>query len=134
VLVGAFNNRWTLQMTSSLRFVFAEEEGRLWIEDRSLPGKIWSFHLGPQGEVGEDYGVVTRLLDSKTGQVLIAVAGIGEHGTQAAGDLVSGPESLREALRTAPPDWQKKNLQVVVQTSVIENVAGPPRVIAAYFW
>ena len=134
VLVGAFNNRWTLQMTSTLRFVFAEEEGRAWIEDRSSPGKVWSYGLGPHGEVAEDYGVVTRLLDSKTGQVLIAAAGIGEHGTQAAADLISGPEYLREGLRSAPPDWQKKNLQVVVQTSVIENVAGPPRVIAAYFW
>jgi len=134
VLVGAFNNRWTLQMTSSLRFVFAEEGGRLWIEDRSSPGKVWSYGLGPNGKITEDYGVVTRLLDSKTGQVLIAAAGIGEHGTQGAGDLISGPEYLREALRTAPPDWQKKNLQAVVQTSVIENVAGPPRVVATYFW
>jgi hypothetical protein len=134
VLVGAFNNRWTLQMTSSLRFVFAEEKGRAWIEDRSSPGKVWSFRVGPQGEVAEDYGVVTRLLSSKTGQVLIAAAGVGEHGTQAAGELISGPEYLREALRTAPPDWQKKNLQVVVQTSVIDNVAGPPRVVATNFW
>jgi hypothetical protein len=134
VLVGAFNNRWTLQMTSTLRFVFVEEEGRAWIEDRSAPGKVWSYGLGPHGQFGDDYGVVTRLLDSKTGQVLIAVAGIGDHATQAAGELISAPEYLREALRSAPPDWQKKNLQVLVQTSVIENVAGPPRVIATYFW
>jgi hypothetical protein len=134
VLVGAFNNRWTLQMTSNLRFVFAEEGGRLWIEDRSSPGKVWSYGTAPYAEVKEDYGVVTRLLDSKTGQVLIAVAGIGEHGTEAAADLISGPEYLREALRTAPADWQKKNFQVVVQASVIDNVGGPPRVIAAYSW
>jgi hypothetical protein len=134
VLVGAYNNRWTLQMTSSVRFVFAEDEGHAWIEDRSSPGKIWSVGLGSHGEITEDYGVVTRLLDSKTGQVLIAAAGIGEQGTQAAADLISGPEYLREALRTAPPDWQRKNLQVVVQASVIDNVAGPPRVVATYFW
>ncbi len=134
VLVGAFNNRWTLQMTSNLRFVFAEEEGRLWIADRSSPGKVWSYGLGPHGEVAEDYGVVTRLLDSKTGQALIAVAGIGQDGTQAAGEFISGPDYLRECLRTAPPDWQKKNLQVLVHTSVTESVAGPPRVVATYFW
>lgn len=134
VLVGAYNNRWTLQMTSNLRFVFAEEGGHLWLEDRSSPVKVWSYGPGPYRNITEDYGVVTRLLDSETGQLLIAAAGIGEHGTQAAGDLISGPEYLREALRTAPPDWQKKNLQVVVQTNVIDNVAGPPRVIAAYFW
>jgi hypothetical protein len=54
VLVGAFNNRWTLQMTSNLRFVFSEEEGRLWIADRTSPGNAWSLRLGPQGEVAED--------------------------------------------------------------------------------
>jgi hypothetical protein len=134
VLVGAFNNRWTLQMTSNLRFVFAEEGGRLWIEDRSSPGKVWSYGSEPYGKITEDYGVVTRLLDSETGQVLIAAAGLGEHGTQAAGDLISEPEYVQEALRTAPRDWQKKNLQVVVQTKVIDNVAGPPRVVATYFW
>lgn len=134
VLVGAFNNRWTLQMTSGLRFVFAEEGGRLWIKDRSSPGRVWSYGPGPYVKVKEDYGVVTRLLDSKTGQVLIAVAGLGEHGTEAAADLISGPEYLPEALRTAPADWQKRNLQVVVQASVIDNVGGPPRVIATYFW
>ena len=134
VLVGAFNNRWTLQMTSNLRFVFAEEEGRLWIADRTSPGNAWSWRLGPHGEVVEDYGVVTRLLDSKTGQVLIAVAGIGQDGTQAAGEFISGPDYLRECLRTAPPDWQKKNLQVLVHTSVTESVAGPPGVVATYFW
>ena len=134
VLVGAFNNRWTLQMTSNLRFVFAEEGGRLWIEDRSSPGKVWSYGQEPYDKVKEDYGVVTRLLDSETGQALIAAAGIGEHGTEAAADLISGPDYLREALRTAPADWQKKNLQVVVQASVIDNVGGPPRVIATHFW
>jgi hypothetical protein len=134
VLVGAFNNRWTLQMTSDLRFVFAEENERMWIEERGPSRRVWSVRLGPQGEVTEDYGVVTRLLDSKTGQVLIAAAGLAADGTQAAGEFISTRDYLAECLRTAPPDWQKKNLQVVVQTSVTENVAGPPRVVATYFW
>ncbi|MBZ5513333.1 MAG: hypothetical protein LAN62_00530 [Acidobacteriia bacterium] len=134
VLVGAFNNRWTLQMTSNLRFVFAEEDGRFRIEDRSSPGRVWSVRLGPQGEVMEDYGVVTRLLDSKTGQVLIAAAGIYANGTRAAGEFISSKDYLAECLRAAPPDWHKKDLQVLVQTTVTDAVAGPPRVVATYFW
>ena len=134
VLVGAFNNRWTLQMTSDLRFVFAEDNERMWIEERGPSRRVWSVRLGPHGEVKEDYGVVTRLLDSKTGQLLIAAAGLAANGTQAAGEVISTPDYLAECLRKAPPDWQKKNLQVVVQTSVTDTVAGPPRVIAIYFW
>ena len=134
VLVGAFNNRWTLQMTSNLRFVFAEDNTHLWIEERGPARRVWSVRLGPQGGVTEDFGVITRLLDSKTGQVLIAAAGIAANGTQAAGEFISTPGFLAQGLRTAPPDWHKKNLQVVVETSVIDNVAGPPRVVATYFW
>jgi hypothetical protein len=136
VLVGAFNNRWTLQMTSDLRFVFAEDNARMWIEERGPTRRVWSIYTtpGPQGEVMEDFGVATRLLDSKTGQVLIAAAGLAAAGTQAAGEFISTEGFLAEGLRKAPPNWHKKNLQVVVQTSVIDNVAGPPRVVATYFW
>lgn len=128
VLVGAFNNRWTLQMTSNIRFVFAEEDGHLRIEDRRSPGKVW------RNEGAEDYGLVVRLLDSKTGQVVIAAAGITGDGTQAAGEFISSSDYVRECFRTAPPDWYKKNLQVVIHTSVTESVPGPPRVVATCFW
>ena len=97
-----------------------------------LPRHSWV--LGPHGEIVEDFAIVTRLLDAKTGQVLIAAAGLGANGTQAAGEFISRPDYLEEAFRAAPPDWQKKNLQVVLQTTVTDSVAGPPRVVATYFW
>jgi hypothetical protein len=134
VLVGAFGNRWTLQMTSTLRFVFGEDNERKWVEERGPPRRVWSVRRGPTNVVGDDFGVVSRLLNSKSGQVVIVVAGLGTNGTEAAARLISTEDFLGESLRTAPPDWQKKNLQMVIQTSVIDNVAGPPRVVATFFW
>ncbi len=134
VVVGAFNNRWTLQMTSNLRFVFAEQDGHFRIQEQSPSGRARSWVLGPQGEIVEDFAIVTRLLDSKTGQVIIAAAGLGANGTQAAGEFISRRDYLEEAFRTAPSDWPKKNVQVILQTTVTDSVAGPPRVIATYFW
>jgi hypothetical protein len=134
VLVGAFNNRWTMQMTSNLRFAFAEKSGNLSIQEQGPTGSSRSWVWGPNGEIVEDFAIVTRLLDAKTGQVLIAAAGLGAHGTQAAGEFISRPDYLEQAFRSAPPDWQKKNLQVVLQTTVTDSVAGPPRVVATYFW
>ncbi|MGD1101852.1 MAG: hypothetical protein ABSA59_07260, partial [Terriglobia bacterium] len=135
VLVGAFDNRWTVPMTSDLHFVFAEDNnGRLWLEERGPSRRIWSEHFGPQNAVAESFGVVTRLLNAKSGQVLFAAAGLGVDGTQAAGELISTENVLTEALRTAPPDWDKKDLQVVVETTVTDSVPGPPRVVAIYFW
>jgi hypothetical protein len=134
VLVGAFNNRWTLQMTSNLHFVFVEEDGHLQIQEQGRPGRVWLVRPGPHGEVAEDYGLVTRLLDSETGQVVVAAAGISGDGTRAAGEFISTPDCLRECLRAAPPGWQKKNLQVLLHTSTVDLVAGPPRVVATHFW
>jgi hypothetical protein len=134
VMVGAFNNRWTMQMTSNLRFTFAEQDGNFRIQEVGPSGLARSWVLGPHGEVVEDFAIVTRLLDAKTGQVLVAAAGIGANGTQAAGEFISRRDYLEAAFRTAPPDWQKKNLQVVLQTTVTDSVAGPPRVVAIYYW
>jgi hypothetical protein len=134
VLIGAYSNRWTMEMTSDLRFVFEEKDGILWIHDRTSPDKKWFCRLGLHGEVVVDFGVVTRLLDSKTGHSVVSVAGITAPGTDAAAQFVSSPEYLLELARTAPPGWEKKNMQVVVQTSVIDAGASPPHVVAAYFW
>jgi hypothetical protein len=134
VMVGAFNNPWTMEMTSNLRFAFAENEGNFGIQEQGSSGKTRSWVRGPHGEIIEDFAIVTRLLDAKTGQVVIAAAGLGANGTQAAGEFISRRDYLEEAFRTAPSDWQKKNLQVVVQTTITDSVAGPPRVVATYFW
>jgi hypothetical protein len=134
VVVGAFNNRWTMQMTSNLRFVFAEQDGHFRIQEQGPAGMSRTWVQGPGGEIVQDFAIVTRLLDAKTGQVVIAAAGLGARGTQAAGEFISRPDYLEQAFRSAPPDWQKKNLQVVLQTTVTDTVAGPPRVVATYFW
>jgi hypothetical protein len=134
IVVGAFNNRWTMQMTSNLHFAFVEENGEPMIREQGPAGRAWHAKFGPHGEVAEDYGVVTRLLNSKTGQFVVSTAGTLATGTQAAGEFVSSSEYLEEALRTAAPDWAKKNVQFVIQTTVTDSVPGPPQVVAIYTW
>ena len=134
IVVGAFNNRWTMQMTSNLHFAFVEEGVGLMIREQGPSGRAWRPKFGPHNEVLEDFGVVTRLLDSKTGQFVVSTAGILADGTQAAAELVSSSRYLDDALRTAGQGWAKKNLQVVVQTTVTDSVPGPPQVVAVYTW
>jgi hypothetical protein len=134
VMVGAFSNWGTLEMTANLRFVFAEKQESFWIQDRAEPKRAWAWHYGEHGDVTEDFGIATRLLNSKTGQVVITVAGLAATGSDAAAQFISNPEYLAEALRSAPADWQNKNMQVVVQTDITNGMAGPPHVVATYFW
>ena len=127
---GAFNNRWTMQMTSNLHFVPIYTVG---IQEQTSPGRLWNADIGPKGYI-TDYAIVTRLIDSKTGQFFVALAGLGTAGTQTAGEFVSTPKYLEEGLRSAPTDWYKKNMQIVLQTTVTDSIPGPPHVVASYFW
>ena len=134
VIIGAFSNRWTFEVTSNLRYVFSEKDYQFWIEDRTSPEKRWFTGFNQRGEIVKDFGIVNRLLDSKTGQLVITVAGIRAAGSDAAAQLVSNPTYLAEALRSAPTDWKNRNIQFVVRTEVVDSVAGPPQVVANYFW
>jgi hypothetical protein len=131
VVLGAFNNRWTMQMTSNLHFALLYDMG---VQEQIKGGRLWSSQYDPQKGYSSDYGVMTRLLDAKTGQFMITAAGIGSPGTQAAAELISDPAYLNDMLRTVPADWSHRNMQVVVQTSVIDSTPGPPHVVASYFW
>jgi hypothetical protein len=131
VVIGAFSNPWTIEMTSGLHFSFVDDGKVLRIHEQGASGRSWStFH----GSTGEDYGLATRLLDSNTGQFVVLVAGIEASGSDAAADLIVDPNGLEKALQEAPKDWAQKNVQIVVSTTVKDSAAGPPKVIAVYVW
>ncbi|MGH9353973.1 MAG: hypothetical protein ACRD2G_17730 [Terriglobia bacterium] len=135
VLIGAFNNAWTMRMTSNLPFAFREQNSIGWIQEQGEKGRIWRPVWDGQGHVvNKDFALVARLLDSETGEIVVVVAGVGGVGTQAAGGFVSRESALETGLRAAPAGWQKKNLEMVVESDVIEGAAGPPRVVAATAW
>ena len=134
VVIGGFNNKWTMQLTSNLHFAFIEDNEDYMIRERIPGGRVWHTRRNAQDETLEDFGIVSRLVDSKTGQFTITVAGIGPKGTQAAGDFATNAQALEESLRNAPPNWQKGNLEIVVHTTVTDSVAGPPHAVAAYYW
>jgi hypothetical protein len=134
VVVGAFNNRWTMMMTANLHFAFAEMNGNATILERGGAGRTWSAKTDSNHVVTEDFGVVTRLMNSSTGQFVVILAGIKANGTQAAGEFVSSSGGLEQALRAAPAEWKTKNMQFVLQTTVTDSVNGPPRLVAEYTW
>jgi len=133
-LIGGFNSRWTMQLVSNLHFVFSKDYGRYTIHEQVPGGRVWTTRLGPHGETVEDFAIVGRLIDSKTGQFVVTIAGIGPRGTQAAGEFVSSSRFLKEGLADAPADWPNRNLEVLLETTVTDSVAGPPHVIATYSW
>lgn len=134
VLIGAFSNLWTLEMTGQLRFVFEQDEAVRRIRDRT-DNRVWQLdNLAPDGKTPEDYAVVCRLFDSATGQILISAAGITQYGTRAAGEFLTDPNRITESLAKAPADWERRNVQVLLRTAVYKGTPAPPKVVAAHFW
>lgn len=131
IVIGAFSNPWTMQMTSGLHFSFIDDSKGLRIQEQGKSGRSWHTTHGAKGE---DYGLVTRLVDSSTGQFVVLVAGIEGSGSDAAADLIVNPNRLAEALQNAPKNWPQKNVQIVVRTTVQDTGAGPASIVAAYTW
>ena len=134
VLIGAFNNNWTLNMTDSLRFVFeAGDTAEMHVQDRFDPKRSW-WPKFSGAKFSEDYAIVSRVLDSKTGAVLVTIAGLDHTGTRAAGDFVTDPQLIADLIKQAPKDWTRKNVQIVLHTNVVNNIPSSPTVVAAYYW
>jgi len=134
ILVGAFSNFWTLEMTGDLRFTF-EQEGRLRrIRDRAGNQTWQPAGLAPDGKADEDYAIVSRVFHSKSGQWVVGAAGVTQYGTRAAGEFLSEERGIGETLAKAPQGWSGRNLQVVLKTSVVRGIPSPPEVVATHFW
>ena len=123
-----------MQIAPSLHFAFVEDNGNYMIREQVPNGRVWRANLLASEQFGDDFAIVARLLDSKTGQFTVVAAGITSSGTQSAGEFVSNPDFLEKGLRPVPADWQKKNMELVLQTTVTDSTAGPPQVVAAYYW
>jgi hypothetical protein len=135
ILIGAFNNKWSMQLTSNLRYRFDDgSPGLGQILDSASPGRSWRVTTNEKGQTVRDFGLVARLINSKTGQFTVTIAGVGAAGTEAASEVVSNAAYSHEFLREAPADWEKKNVEIVVETTVTGIIASPPHVVATYFW
>ena len=127
VLIGAHNNSWTLAVTENLRYVF---DGPTSIVDRSDPRKRWSASAG----FTEDYAIVSRILNSKTGTTVIAAAGVGYAGTQAAAEFLTNSQSISALVKSLPKGWEKKNIQIVLHTTVTNQLPSAPDVVTIFCW
>jgi hypothetical protein len=127
ILIGAHNNSWTITMTENLRYVF---DGRNGIVDRTGAQKRWSTN----NDFTDDYAIVSRVLNSKTGTSVITAAGIGHAGTRAAAEFLTNPQSVAALVKSLPKGWERRNVQIVLHTTVINQLPSAPDIVATYCW
>lgn len=144
VLVGGFNNPWTLRLLSPLRYSFASIPGSagsnlprvLQITDRKKqPGSPWTLDLQqPINAMGHDYAIIARFQSSMTDGQVMVVAGLGAGGTESASKFINSATFMKELAARAPQQWSRMNMEAVLETEVIGGRPGHTHIVATEFW
>jgi hypothetical protein len=136
VLIGAFDNIWTMRITQDLPFGFeVDDKDRKIVDRKSLRPRFWTLQWQvPYAKLAKDYAIVARIHDNVTGQPVIILGGILGEGTEAASEVVSNPVYLDALLKKAPKNWAQLNLEAVIETNVIDGNPGPPNILAVEAW
>jgi hypothetical protein len=139
VFIGAFDNAWTLRLTKPLRYRFANNadmtEFRI-VDSHSPTQAGWVVSRTQQMATNNyrDYAIVARFTDTNTGRIAIVAAGVGRGGTIAAGEFLTNPGDLTLLEHEAKAAGDKKNLEIVLSTQIIDGEPGTPKMEASYFW
>ena len=131
ILIGAFNNSLTMELTGDLPYVF---DRGLTIRNQTNKTQAWSPTFSSDGAANVDYAIVTRMPHSKTGEALITIAGITQSGTRAAAEFITRPEMMRALVKSAPKGWGNKNMEIVLQTKVVNGIPTNSTIVASRYW
>jgi hypothetical protein len=141
ILVGYFNNPWAKNLArEKLRFTLTTERApgafTHTIRDSLDPSKRWSITSDRPWfeDTATSYAIITRLYDRSSGRFLVSIGGMTHLATSAAAEFVTRASSLEGLRQQAPKGWEKGNVQVVVQTDIVNRTAAPPKMVAAHFW
>lgn len=135
ILKGAFNNQWTQRAVSPLRFYFQLDRNPLVrrIIDRQNPERRdWAAPM--VSGLTEDYALIARAPEPETGQMMLVIAGLGEKGTAAALEFVTNPRYLDRFSAQAPKGWERRNIELVIKSNLVNDEWGEPHVVAMHFW
>ena len=137
IMVGGFDNVWTLRMLQPLRFHFANDPDmtKVSIVDTQFPNqKRWIIDQQQIAtNIYRDYAIVARFTDGTVGKPVLVAAGLSNGGTVAAGEFLANPNLLEAVSRQQPPG-KVKGVEVVLSTEIINGDPGTPNIEALYFW
>lgn len=136
VLIGAFNNDWSMRLMGPRRFSFERAGDAFWIRDVQNPyDKSHAVNYDmPYLQVTEDFALVSRVLDPVTERMVVLAGGLTGYGTMAASEFLSNPAYMETIAASAPDKWAHKNVEILISTKVIHGKSGPPKAVIAHFW
>lgn len=138
ILIGSVDNDWVIHFTDAMRFRFEMDFAQRlnWISDREKPTEKFGilYTALPDPANYETFAIVARNADPATGRPVVILAGVTSVGDLAATKFVSDPSYLNDFARHAPKDWDRKNIEFLIATPVVENIPGQSRIVAYNLW
>jgi hypothetical protein len=135
ILRGAFNNQWTQRAVAQFRFYFQLDRDPIVrrIVDRQNPQRRdWAAPM--VSGLTEDYALIARAIEPETGQMMLVIAGLSEKGSAAALEFVTNAKYLDRFASQAPAGWERRNIELVIRSNVMNDDWGEPRVVAMQLW
>jgi hypothetical protein len=134
ILLGGYNNEWTIRLLQPLRFHFSPEAVASSIVDGAQPGVHWERDHSLPYSSADDYALVARYRDPTTDGWVIVLAGVGRNGTEAAAQFVTSPHYMQMLRDRIGSDFANRNVEAVLKVSVIDGKTGAPSIQAVYLW
>jgi hypothetical protein len=134
IMLGGYNNPWTLRLLQPLRFHFASVTQGEWIVDSSHPEVHWERDASVPYSDADDYAIVARFHDSTTDSWVVALAGVGRNGTEAAAHFATSLHYMQLLRDQAGTDFSNRNVEAVLKVKVIDSKTGAPTLLAVNVW
>jgi hypothetical protein len=137
IQIGGYNNQWTVRLLQPLRFHFEPEPDAAIVDQlpsQEQPQRRWARDHSQAYSSADDYALVARYRDTTTGSWVVALAGLGRNGTEAAAQFAVSPHYMQLLRDQLGRDFANHNLEAVLKVSVIDGKTGAPSILAVHSW
>jgi hypothetical protein len=104
------------------------------IVDSMQPTSRWQRDQSVPYSSADDYAIVARYRDATTDGWVVALAGLGRNGAEAAAQFATSPHYMQLLRDQAGSGFSNRNIEAVLKVSVIDGKTGAPSILAVYTW
>ena len=133
VLLGGYNNQWTMRLLLPQRYQFTPEPVES-IIDRMQPQVHWERDHSQPYSSADDYALLARFRDATTDSWVVVLAGLGRNGTEAAAQFATSPHYMQLLRDKMGRDFSNQNIEAILKVDVIDGKTGAPSILTVYSW
>ena len=131
ILIGDQTDQWTMRAMKFFRFQFQQGDSSgivKMIDSRNPANTVWQIDFkAPSSQITKQYAILARFTDPVTNRPTVIDAGAGPKGTIAGAECSTSPVCLQNISDRAPSGWEKRNIEIVMETEMMQECQAPRR-------